>query len=307
MKKYAFLDEYYDKILELRHSGCTYSSIITKLNLVEKINGKTLRRKGSVFSGIMVRRFPHLYKGINEGFITDIFKNIDSEEKAYWIGFFTADGYLIKNRNEIGLEISIKDLNHLIKFKRFIDIDYVIKYRTRYRKGNYNNTCFLRFSSRTLKKQFNDLNIKANKTYSGEFTHLYKIPTKFHRHFWRGYIDGDGNISNHSLQICFNYDTHLFFLHFLRKYKLNKFYKTRNLFNVNNSIRFPQQISKIILDILYENSNIYLERKYIDYQNMNIKFQKYYIHNAAIMRYPDNQLNKNNIKLTFNNFKQLVL
>lgn len=32
----------------------------------------------------------------------DYFENIDSEDKAYWLGFFFADGYICEKRNENG-------------------------------------------------------------------------------------------------------------------------------------------------------------------------------------------------------------
>ena len=47
------------------------------------------------------------------------FKNIDTEEKAYWLGFLYADGYVRKRQrnSEMRLKLGIKDLDHLEKFK----------------------------------------------------------------------------------------------------------------------------------------------------------------------------------------------
>lgn len=45
---------------------------------------------------------------------------IDSEEKAYWLGFLYADGYLTARNHMVGLSISIKDIEHLRKYNRFL-------------------------------------------------------------------------------------------------------------------------------------------------------------------------------------------
>lgn len=55
----------------------------------------------------------------------DIFKTIDTGEKAYWLGFLYADGSVTFENGRYVLELGLKaeDVNHLEKFKRFIDTD----------------------------------------------------------------------------------------------------------------------------------------------------------------------------------------
>ena len=50
------------------------------------------------------------------------FDVIDTEEKAYWLGFIYADGY-ISSIDKAGFEIALKaeDSNHLHKFNRFME------------------------------------------------------------------------------------------------------------------------------------------------------------------------------------------
>lgn len=57
----------------------------------------------------------------------NIFEKIDTEEKAYWLGFIYADGYVSTNTYAFGIELSIKDIDHLIKFKKFLSWDGEIK------------------------------------------------------------------------------------------------------------------------------------------------------------------------------------
>ena len=52
----------------------------------------------------------------------NFFEKIDTEEKAYWLGFIAADGYITTKRaqcnQQLGITLSEKDINHLEKFKK---------------------------------------------------------------------------------------------------------------------------------------------------------------------------------------------
>ena len=55
----------------------------------------------------------------------DYFSEIDIEEKAYWLGFIYADGYVTGSK--LGIAIANLDRMHLEKFKKCIGADYKIK------------------------------------------------------------------------------------------------------------------------------------------------------------------------------------
>lgn len=48
------------------------------------------------------------------------FKEIDTEEKAYWLGFIAADGFITTRDNTVGITLGRKDKNHLFKFTKSI-------------------------------------------------------------------------------------------------------------------------------------------------------------------------------------------
>lgn len=52
--------------------------------------------------------------GVKPSFDFNVFDNINTEEKAYWLGFIWADGCILSNCNGFELGISIKDISHLI-------------------------------------------------------------------------------------------------------------------------------------------------------------------------------------------------
>ena len=54
-------------------------------------------------------------------FNESIFDNIDTAEKAYWIGFITADGYINEKRGWLSIQLQYSDIDHLKKFAKFIN------------------------------------------------------------------------------------------------------------------------------------------------------------------------------------------
>ena len=53
-------------------------------------------------------------------FNENVFDVIDSEEKAYWLGFIFADGYISSRDYGFEISLSIIDVEHLIKFNKFM-------------------------------------------------------------------------------------------------------------------------------------------------------------------------------------------
>ena len=52
---------------------------------------------------------------------SNIFEKIDTEEKAYWLGFLYADGYVDPERGEIILGLAEKYKEHINKFINFLE------------------------------------------------------------------------------------------------------------------------------------------------------------------------------------------
>lgn len=122
---------------------------------------------------------------------TDYFKYIDSEEKAYWLGFLYADGCITTDKKYIILELSSEDLEHIKRFKDDIQAHQKIRI---YKRNNieYARLCI------GCKEMVLDL-IKVgcipHKTFNIVFPEANIIPKNLIRHFIRGVFDGDGCIS----------------------------------------------------------------------------------------------------------------
>ena len=120
----------------------------------------------------------------------NIFNKIDSEEKAYWLGFIVADGYLNINKHMLRIKLGNKDRNHLIKFINFIGgNEEMLKSEIHSETGNENF-----YVSLYSKEVMNDLlSLGIEQAKSGK-EKVCSIDKKYYRDFIRGLWDGDGFI-----------------------------------------------------------------------------------------------------------------
>ena len=117
-------------------------------------------------------------------FNEDYFENIDTEDKAYFLGFIVADGCISTNSNNI--KIIQKETDILYDFKKYIDSDSPI-----FTTKSGNISC-ISVSSFKTKTDLSKLGILPNKTMIVEYPN---IPEHLQNHFIRGVFDGDGCIS----------------------------------------------------------------------------------------------------------------
>lgn len=130
---------------------------------------------------------------------TNFFEKIDTEEKAYWLGFMFADGYIIDNSNRygedgFGLSLAEDSLDSLLDFKRSIRASNPINKDLSGNKKNPNKQVMYKIEMRS-QKTVNDLIDKGcfkNKTAILEPP--IGVPDNLIHHFIRGFYDGDGSI-----------------------------------------------------------------------------------------------------------------
>jgi hypothetical protein len=116
----------------------------------------------------------------------DIFQNIDTEEKAYWLGFLYADGCVHSQENKIELGLAEKDYEHLNKFRNFLQIKNKIAYR------DSTKSYRLSFRSKKSKQDLIALGYIPCKSLLLHFPNSQQVPDYLIKHFIRGYFDGDG-------------------------------------------------------------------------------------------------------------------
>ena len=122
-------------------------------------------------------------------FINDnYFDNIDTCEKAYFLGFLAADG-CVQADGSIKIALSSIDKELLEKFQNELETNYPIK-DSMTNKG-YAISTFV-FRSTSIREQLEKYNIIRNKTYS--YTFPERLPEIYIADFIRGYWDGDGTV-----------------------------------------------------------------------------------------------------------------
>lgn len=165
----------YNKKFIAEKFGCCVGTII---NVLKRNNIEIVSHRVAHFSDMELR--------------DDFFETIDSEEKAYFLGFMFADGYVYKgskNAKSVGLEIHIRDIDLIHKLKELLNTSNKIKYR----KRSNTEMCSINVYSTKMANDLEKYGIVQNKTKVTK--HLPDIPLPYRRHFLRGLLDGDGWIS----------------------------------------------------------------------------------------------------------------
>lgn len=234
----------------------------------------------------------------------DYFKEINTEEKAYWLGFIFADGwtYLSKSTEAgcLGIELQAGDVGHLKKFNKSIHGNYKIDFRTRsseetlgryfkkhhkfYNLKNSYETCFIRIYSRKFTDNLINNGVIPNKSLVKQFPNT--IPDNLMPHFIRGYFDGNGcvsagkNSANQINSIIFSFFSGSeCFITDLRNHLIkhniycSEIHKEMNLdkteyTSFSFTIYSNYNNSKKFYDYIYENCSIYLDRKYYKAKNI---------------------------------------
>lgn len=124
---------------------------------------------------------------LNEHF----FKQIDTEEKAYILGFIAADGHIETTWNRVRIELHTKDRDILEKIKIAMNSEHPIKDVTRL-EGYLHS--ILNLNSKILVDDLIALDVTPNKSLI--LGNVCKhVPLDLVYHFLRGYFDGDGNLT----------------------------------------------------------------------------------------------------------------
>jgi len=212
-----------------------------------------------------------------------VFDNINTEEKSYWLGFLMADGYNHVSKTAVCLRLQKEDLEILEKFRKFLGSNAPIYSFKKFTRVNHieREYCEVRINSVHLSKQLEQLGCTQGKTYTLEFPNY--ISDSLINHFLRGYFDGDGCISigdrknrKSSDSKCYQFTIagrREFILEAQRHIAINTGVKILPLkIQPNNFAQVMHyggfNVVLKILNYLYRNATIYLQRKYAKYKIM---------------------------------------
>lgn len=210
----------------------------------------------------------------------EYFECVDTEDKAYWLGFLYADGgiserYLGEKLKNMQLELTLqqRDEDHLRKFLFCLDSNVPIKHKN-IKLNQYNKiykASRVMIGSTKICRDLIKLGCTPRKSSTLKFPSEDIVPSFLTKHFVRGYIDGDGyiGISTNKRRARLEVDGNYNFLKEMQK-KMNWSKTKLKKRNGNNhySIQYSSNETLNYLTELYESASIYLDRKYHTYKEL---------------------------------------
>lgn len=214
----------------------------------------------------------------------DYFKKWSSN-MVYILGFIFADGGIVKvthngTSDRLSFGQNKKDIDVLRKIKQELSAEHTLSIGKKY----------VHFSvhSQIIVDDLKKLGISYRKSFRKTPGKIPNIPQKYIRDFIRGIVDGDGSISFDkkgypTLSVCGKKEMMTFIRnHFLSKFNIyskigqqKKNGKPYNLFYIT----YRSNSAKTLLYYLYDNANLYLERKFQlakHCSNIEMKYRKNY-------------------------------
>ena len=211
----------------------------------------------------------------------DYFENIDSEHKAYWLGFIYADGSMTKKAYEKGsytyrLRMESMFEDKYILEQMALDLESDLKPKEYYNDAShfegYNkpkHTAYIMFSSKKMGEDLVKLGVVPNKTLI--LKSLPSIPDNLMKHFIRGYFDGDGSVyltKDNTIKTAF-YGTHDF-INSIQDFLIKELDLTKKKITDQKEanvsfVGMAKQESEKLYHYMYDEATIFLNRKYEKY------------------------------------------
>ena len=207
----------------------------------------------------------------------EYFDNIDTQNKAYFLGFLFADGNNCMQKTTISLSLQEKDRDILEKLRIDAGSNKPLRFISSERKRNngegynYKDKYALTVCNKHWCERLSELGCVPNKSLVLKFPDY--LSDEMLPHFVRGYFDGDGCIvdaksGNHNINLtstkdfCISVQNIVFNLFGIKSY----IYPASN----KNGITYVWTLRKkhdvkTFLDWIYKDAELYLERKYNRY------------------------------------------
>jgi len=256
-------------ILKLKKDGVSNSNIIKKYNISQGCLTNIIKRNGR----------EHLISNKRYEVDQNYFENIDDQDKAYWLGFLYADGYVRMKYGRSGhLKIRLKntEIDHLKLFNKCLKSNYPIKNDILSKvkvdgREHISLCCDLHIYNTKLVKDLFKWGCVNKKSMIIEFPTF--LNDELMRHFIRGYFDGDGCFSYQKKNQCISFVSGS--LNFIKDLD---YYLKKNILKVENNINFEEKrfytlnytTQSFFIEFykfIYENANLCLKRKKNKFDN----------------------------------------
>lgn len=228
-----------EKARDLYLSGKSLAQVAREFGVSGSAVNRALTRAGVTIRPDSCRRHQ-----LDESF----FDSIDSEEKAYWLGFLTADGNVYGTRIQVSL--SARDVGHLEKLRAALKCSAPIRNTRKLDKktGKEYKLVTLAFRSKRMAAQLS----RHSKPWQG--------PDHLMCHYWRGVFDGDGCCTEKCVGLSGTLEMVSQFIEYVRQNVRTNTTPT----SVGRiwSCQWRSAVRWRVINLIYKDSNIYLQRKY---------------------------------------------
>lgn len=200
-KRDSLTQDEIEDIKSMYTNNCSGKEILKKYR--HKISCENTILKIAKEEGCIIRNRGNIPRSLDESF----FEVIDTEQKAYFLGWMLSDGYVVESRGKssvIGIDLKRQDKYILEYFKSAIRLDEaaLLLDQTRYppkepnsitQKQHITYQSRLIFSSKKVAADLSKYGVVPRKSHTVRFPLC--ISDELVRHVVRGLFDGDGCIS----------------------------------------------------------------------------------------------------------------
>lgn len=251
-------------IRQKRLDGAPISALAKEYVISETQIGRILKAGGVAVKPVYYRKHT---------FDVAFFDTIDTEEKAYVLGFLYADGCNATEHGSVSIVLSAVDAEILTRIASCLGYTGTLSRRMVRCNDNEYPSVGLYLNSRVFSDRCVDIGIVRDKSFAIRMPDETVVPATLMRHFIRGYFDGDGSISfnpDKNRRANLNVIGNAEFIDALRERLVSHTdtsgyrHLHANGRSVYLSISGNQQVERV-LDYLYADCTIALKRKHDKY------------------------------------------
>lgn len=266
MSKPLIPTEEYENIINLYNSGLSQAKVGEIYNVGHYIIGKILKK-----CGVSSRDDSHKFRKytIDEHY----FDNIDTQNKAYILGLLYSDGCNYPPQHRVKIELQERDKSILDKINFEIQSNKPLLFiNLNSKNANWQNTYRLDITNKHISDKLVELGMVQNKSLILEFPQW--LDESMYAPFLRGYLDGDGHIEWRDTRFVTLVGTSQFCQH-VKCFCEKQLHIKCSICNAANKdpntkllyIHGKQRVKRF-LDFVYQDADLYIERKYNIYQKI---------------------------------------
>lgn len=254
------------QMIELYKNGMIIKDIASKFGVGD-------RRVSNILKEHNIQILPSYERQRKYSLNEKYFDCIDTQDKAYILGFLYADG--CNCNGHIIVKLQERDRDILEKMNVALDSDRPLSFVDySHRGGNCQNQYGLDITNKYMSNQLSSLGMVQNKSLVLEFPKW--LHTDLYSHFIRGYFDGDGYVSKNYYNAKLSIVSTKVFCEKIQDILHKNIGINSSIYLCHNNeltttrtlqISGRNQIRKF-LDYIYNDANLYLQRKYDIYQSL---------------------------------------